>query len=241
MSDENWPRKVRPGTIRNRILWVLGQHGIEIGTAQAIYDSLTSGNDPRPDHLPPSFTFKGVSINWPSGVGTRLITPRERKTFNEALALNHNEPLDSEDNAIVARNAYNALWHKSRRLMNELVEEATGTSKGEQIVAMTPEQRLLHAIFVGTADDLTDKAQAIMQLDGVLCGHKKPGGRLLCLQDNHHAGLHHNRNYAWTEDAVVIEHHAPKPMPVRRSAKASKPVDKPINVLDDLMAQLSAL
>jgi hypothetical protein len=214
MSNGNLPKKIRPATVRNRILWVLGQHGIELSTAQSIYDSLTSGNDPRPEHLPPSFTFQGVTLHWPSGVGTRLITPHERKTFNQALTINNNDLLDSEDNALAARAAYNALWHKSRILMDELVQEACTDTDGDGCA-----ERLLVEIFTGTVDDLTDRAQTLMQLDGVLCGHKKPGGRLLCMEDNHHAGLHHNGKHSWTEDAVVVEHHAPKATTVTATAK----------------------
>lgn len=213
--------KIRPATVRNRILWVLGQHGIEQATAQSIWDSLTSGNDPRPSDVPPSFTFQGVTIHWPSGVGRRIITPTERAALNRALKRNRNELLDSEDNAFIAREAYIALWHKHQRAMQELVEEATG-------VSIDP---------AGTSDETPP-------LDNVLCGHKKPGGRLTCVSDNHHAGLHANGKHAWTDDAVVIEHHAapthavtaqPKP----KKAKAPKP--EPVNALDDLMAQLNAI
>lgn len=208
MHNGNLPKKIRPATVRNRILWVLGQHGIELSTAQSIYDSLTSGNDPRPEHLPPSFTFQGVTIHYPSGVGTRIITPHERKTFNQALALNHNDLLDSEDNALAARAAYNALWHKSRILMDELVQEATTCTDSDGDGCA---EQLLVDIFTGGDT-----------LDNVLCGHKKPGGRLLCLDDNHHAGLHHNGKHAWTEDAVVIEHHAPENKSVKAGSRKRK-------------------
>lgn len=241
------PNRVRPRTIQNRIQWVLGQHGINVDqhTVESIWASLTTGDDPRPDGVPARFTFQGVNIAWPSGVGRRLLYPAERHALNVALHLNGNDLLDSEDNADEGRRAYQVLWAKTQQpgytdpRVQALVDEACDVE------------------FHGTSNDLTDRAQALIQADNVLCGHKKPGGRLLCLADNHHAGLHSNGKHTWTDTEVVkVQHHTTD----KRTVKAQTPSrgDRVVAMtskerlltaingdttseLDDLLNQLNAL
>lgn len=224
------PNRVRPNTVRNRIMWVLGQHGIEPTTAESIWASLATGNDPMPAGVPMAFRFEGINLAYPSGVGTRLLYPAERKALNAALERYGFDQLDSEDNALEGRRAYTALYNKTRQpgyvdptsvkaRMDELVHEACDVE------------------FHGTADDLTDHAQALIQADNVLCGHRKPHGRLLCLQDSHHDGLHRNGVHTWNEtDVVKIQRVATN----KRTVKA-QPAPEPIHELDDLLAQLNNL
>ena len=247
--QQHRPNRVRPRTVQNRIHWVLGQHGIHVNmqTVESIYHSLTTGNDPRPSGIPAQFTFQGVKVVWPAGVGRRLLHPAERRTLNEALALNGNELLDSEDRADEGRRAYMALWHKTQQpdyddptsttaRMNALVEEATS---GERLLTeISTGSADGEYEFHGTVDDLTDRASALIQKDGVLCGHRKPHGRLLCLEDNHHAGLHRNGKHTWTETEVVKIQHATTN---KRSVKAQTPKRDDDHELDDLLAQLESL
>jgi hypothetical protein len=223
--------RIRPATLRNRIMYVLAIHGVQQDNAQSIWDTLVTGNDPRPGHLPPSFTFHGVTVHWPSGVGRRIITPQERKVLNAAIrrtgnGSNPDNMLDSEDTANEARRVYEVLWNNQQQAMAALVKEASEPTEGEQ---------LLHAIFSAVEDNNL----AAIQGENVLCGSKKPGGRLLCLEDNHHPGLHHNGKHAWTDTEVVIEHHAPKTKSVK--ATVTKAKTEPVNDLDKLMDELEAL
>lgn len=134
------PNRVRPATVRNRIMWVLGVHGVEPATAESIWSALTSGNDPMPEGVPTTFRFQGVDLVYPMGVGTRLLYPVERKALNAAISrYRPDEPdelLDSEDSAEVGRHAYVQLWRKTQRAdyvdptsvkarMADLIEEAT--------------------------------------------------------------------------------------------------------------------
>jgi hypothetical protein len=245
------PNRVRPRTIQNRIHWVLGQHGINVDmhTVESIYHSLTSGNDPRPSGVPARFTFQGVTLVWPAGVARRLLHPVERRALNDALALNGNDLLDSEDHADEGRRAYEALWHKTQR-----PGYVDPTSVTERMNALVQEATEFH----GTADDLTDRAQAIIQLDNVLCGHRKPGGRLLCLEDNHHAGVHTNGKHAWNDQEVItIQRVATNKRTVKAQPRrydqcddtctvdcghckgAGKP--EPVDELNDLLTQLDVL
>lgn len=235
-TDQQYrPNRVRPGTIKNRITHVLGVHGVEPSTIESIWASLTTGDDPMPEGVPSKFNVHGVTLVWPAGVGTRIIRPEERKAFNLALERNGNELLDSEDSANEARRAYTALLSKSRNRMRDLVEEACG----EPVV------------------DLTAHAQEVMQLDGVLCAHRKPGGRLLCLEDNHHAGLHANGKHTWNEDeTVVVQRVAATTKRIKGTRRPSKVRDgvidgvivvgeqerqNTLSELDDLLAQLNAM
>lgn len=223
------PNRVRPRTIQNRIQWVLGQHGINVNqqTIESIWHGLTSGDDPRPQGVPAQFTFQGVKIAWPAGVGRRLLRPAERHALNTAylktrsLEVTDDDDilLDSEDNAFEGRNMYEVLWRKTQMpgyvdptsvqtRMAELVKEATVTGNdGEQ--------------------------------EHVLCWHRKPGGRLRCTLDQHHDGLHtvvgHKDKPMWSDDGVVIRHHTTS----QRTVKAQAP--KPASELDDLLAQLNDL
>lgn len=206
--QQHRPNRVPPRTVQNRIMWVLGQHGVEPKTAESIWASLATGNDPMPAGVPTTFRFEGVNLVYPSGVGTRLLYPAERKALNTALKRISAEPLDSEDNALEGRRAYTALYNRTRR--EGYVDPTSVKARMAELVAEACEpanepatEALLTEVFTGTVDDLTDHAQTLIQLDNVLCGHRKPNGRLLCLQDNHHAGLHRNGASTWTETEVV--------------------------------------
>lgn len=143
------PNRVRPRTIQNRIQWVLGQHGVHVNdqTIEAIWRSLTTGDDPRPDGVPARLRIYGVELEWPSGVGRRIIMPHERNTLNEVFRRGNNPRtstkneawgevvLDSETTAEEARRAYLSLVHRAHHpehvdpyttnaRMTELMQEA---------------------------------------------------------------------------------------------------------------------
>lgn len=229
--------KIRPATIRNRILWVLGQHGIEQTTALSIWHSLTTGSDPRPSNIPASFRFQGVELTWPSGVGTRLLVPNERRTLNRALRRNNNDVLDDEDNALAGRKAYQALWNKTQQ--PDYVDPTTPKA----LTAALLQDAMDEGVLDGSDKQCgTPLSEAHNECNGthVLCWHQKPGGRLRCTLDDHHDGLHtvvgHKDKPTWSDTEVVIQHHIPQDQPVTHDWLAQRNAE-----LDKLEAILNTL
>jgi hypothetical protein len=115
---------VKPGQVRHALFNAFTRHGITPSTAESIWYDLTTGNDPRPDTLPETFTFKGVTLVWPGGRHTRVIRPQEYMVLNRALrASTYTDEgveikaalLDGDDTAEIARNAYRFLWHRTQQ------------------------------------------------------------------------------------------------------------------------------
>lgn len=188
-SQQYRPNRVRPNTVKNRIMWVLGQHGVEPTTADSIWYSLTTGDDPMPNNVPATFAFQGVKLVWPGGVETRPIRPDERKAFNRALEINGNELIDSEDNIAIARQAYVALYNKTQR--------------DDYVDRTSPKARLAELLAEATYVEPVELA-APSPVENPLCWHQKPNGRLRCNLDTHHEGLHSNGKHTWDDQQVVV-------------------------------------
>lgn len=123
------PRPVKPGQVRNALLNALERHGVAPTTAESIWYDLVTGNDPRPDHLPETFTFKGTPLVWPAGRHTRAIQPEELRTLNKALRAStytvveqdgekvtiKADLLDGDDTAMHARWAYEGLYRRTQQ------------------------------------------------------------------------------------------------------------------------------
>lgn len=119
---------VKPGQVRAALFNAFERHGVPLSTSESIWYDLTTGNDPRPEHLPETFAFKGVKLIWPAGRHSRVVTPVEVRTFNTALHAStytivdgkkkHTVKanlLDGDDTAEMARNAYTFLWHRTQQ------------------------------------------------------------------------------------------------------------------------------
>lgn len=108
-------RPVKPGQVKNALLNALARHNVDARTAESIWTDLTTGNDPRPAHLPERIDFRGLDIPWPAGRAARYIRDNERELLNKALAANNNSVLAPDTTADVARRAYEALYNKTQR------------------------------------------------------------------------------------------------------------------------------
>jgi hypothetical protein len=157
-------------------MWVLSQHGIEPTTAESIWASLTTGNDPMPNGVPITFTFQGIALAYPTGVGARLLYPAERKALNAALKRNGNDLLDSEDNAEMGRRAYEALYRKTRQegyvdptstkaRMDALITEACTETEPVTIQRLTTKTRTVKAQTPQTHDRAEELDDLLAQLN----------------------------------------------------------------------------
>lgn len=104
---------IKRNNVRNALITALAREGVNV-TVDVMDNALTwlSEGDPRPEHLPASFVFCGVRLEWPRGRETRVPTADERSAYNRALALNNNELLDGEDNVRVYREVYETLLNR---------------------------------------------------------------------------------------------------------------------------------
>lgn len=101
--------------MRNALIGALAREGVAV-TPDAMDKALVwlAEGDPRPDDLPESIVFGGITLAWPRGRETRVPTSAERAVFQAALNHLHttedpNERLTDEDNVRVYRLAYEAM------------------------------------------------------------------------------------------------------------------------------------
>ena len=107
-------RNINPARIQVALVAALARHGIAENVAESVWDDLSTGNDPRPSGIPASFVFRGITLYWPAGREMRPLTGDEFTTINRALSANGNGLLREDDNARVARNAYECLYNRTQ-------------------------------------------------------------------------------------------------------------------------------
>jgi hypothetical protein len=104
--------------VRNALINALAREGVQVtpDKMDAALVWLAEG-DARPDHLPESIVFGGITLAWPRGRETRVPTANERAAYNKALKHLHtsedaNERLTDEDNVRVYREVYSAFVNR---------------------------------------------------------------------------------------------------------------------------------
>lgn len=219
------PRPVQPGSVENALRNTLERHGITDAIATSIWHDLTTGNDPMPIGLPAKLRFHGIELTWPAGRGLRILQADERRTINRALIAsspehfksNPDDLLNDESNAFEGRAAYGVLWNRTQQ--PGYTDPTTIASRLDALVA--------------------EATVPVEPLDNVLCGHRKPKGRVLCIQDNHHGGLHSNGKQSWDDAGVaMIQHRKPRNKVI---APQPEPTPEPMSQLDALAEALAAL
>lgn len=111
-------KPIKRVNMRNALIFALAREGVEV-TPDKMDNALVwlSEGDKRPDELPESIRFGGITLAWPRGRETRVPTANERAAFNKALKRLHtsedsSEQLTDEDNVRVYREVYATLVNR---------------------------------------------------------------------------------------------------------------------------------
>lgn len=108
-------KPIKRVNVRNALIHALAREGVQVtpDKMDAALVWLAEG-DARPEHLPESIVFGGITLAWPRGRETRVPQANERAAYNKALKHLHtsedaSERLTDEDNVRVYREVYSAL------------------------------------------------------------------------------------------------------------------------------------
>lgn len=108
-------KPIRRVNMRNALINALAREGVQVtpDKMDAALVWLAEG-DARPEHLPASIVFGGITLAWPRGRETRVPTANERAAYNKALdhlntSVDSVNRLTDEDNVRVYRTCYESL------------------------------------------------------------------------------------------------------------------------------------